>query len=119
MEQYPEQLSGIFLSGIFQALADPTRRAVLRRLGQGPASIGELAKPFDMALPSFMKHIHLLEKSGWIHTRKEGRVRTCVLEKKPLAAAESWLSEQRALWEGRTDRLELFVTASRPKEKPE
>ncbi|MET0402324.1 MAG: metalloregulator ArsR/SmtB family transcription factor [Cystobacter sp.] len=114
MEQYPEQLSGIF-----QALADPTRRAVLRRLGDGPASISELAKPFDMALPSFMKHIQLLEASGWIHTRKAGRVRTCVLEKKPLAAAESWLSEQRALWESRTDRLEMFVTASRNKEKPE
>jgi DNA-binding transcriptional ArsR family regulator len=112
MAQYSEQLNGIF-----QALADPTRRAVLGRLGQGPASIGELAKPFDMALPSFMKHIHVLEDSGWIRTRKAGRVRTCALEKKPLAAVEAWLSAQRALWEGRTDRLELFVTASRKKDK--
>lgn len=113
MEQYPEQLSGIF-----QALADPTRRAVLRRLGSGPASISELAAPFDMALPSFMKHIHLLEESGWIQTRKEGRVRTCALEKKPFATVEAWLSEQRALWEGRTDRLEQFVTSPQRKEKP-
>jgi DNA-binding transcriptional ArsR family regulator len=108
MEQYPEQLNGIF-----QALADPTRRAVLGRLGKGPASISELAKPFDMALPSFMKHIHFLEDSGWIHTRKEGRVRTCAIKKKPFAAVEGWLSAQRALWEGRTDRLERFVTTGK------
>ncbi|ATB30402.1 ArsR/SmtB family transcription factor [Melittangium boletus] len=113
MEQYSERLDGLF-----QAIADPTRRAVLKRLGKGPASISELAKPFDMALPSFMKHIHLLEDSGWIHTRKEGRVRTCVLDRKPFATVEAWLSEQRALWEGRTDRLEAFVTTQQ-KEEPE
>src|SRR5688572_28922822 len=72
MDQYHEQLNGVFL-----ALADPTRRAVLGRLGAGPASIGELAKPFDMALPSFMKHIRFLEQSGLIVTRKQGRVRNC------------------------------------------
>ncbi|HEV7371185.1 metalloregulator ArsR/SmtB family transcription factor [Arenibaculum sp.] len=114
MEQYHQQLDRVF-----QALADPTRRAVLGRLGQGPASISELAQPFDMALPSFMKHIHFLEDSGWIRTRKEGRVRTCSIEKKPFAAVEAWLSEQRALWEGRTDRLERFVAASQQQEKPE
>lgn len=112
MEQYPEQLNGIF-----QALADPTRRAVLGRLGKGPASISELARPFDMALPSFMKHIHLLEGSGLIRTRKEGRVRTCAIEKKPFAVVEAWLSTQRALWEGRTDRLEKFVTTARKEGK--
>jgi DNA-binding transcriptional ArsR family regulator len=100
------------LDGIFQALADPTRRAVLQRLSRGSASISELAEPFDMALPSFMKHIRLLEDSGWIQTRKEGRVRTCGLERKSLVAAEAWLSAQRALWEARTDRLEQFVTAA-------
>ncbi|NRD64524.1 helix-turn-helix transcriptional regulator [Corallococcus exiguus] len=111
MEKHPETLNGIF-----QALADPTRRAVIARLGKGPASISDLAKPFDMALPSFMKHIHFLEGSGLIRTHKEGRVRTCALEKKPFAAVESWLSAQRALWEARTDRLEQFVTATSPKE---
>jgi DNA-binding transcriptional ArsR family regulator len=105
MDQYREQLDGIFL-----ALADPTRRAVLGRLGAGPASISELAKPFDMALPSFMKHIRFLEESGLIVTRKEGRVRSCALEKKRFALVDSWLAEQRAIWEGRTDRLALFVT---------
>ena len=99
------------LDGIFQALADPTRRAVLSMLGAGPASISELAKPFAMALPSFMKHIHLLEGSGLILTRKQGRVRTCAIEKNQFALVENWLSAQRAIWEGRTDRLEQFVTA--------
>ena len=105
MEQYPDQLNGIF-----SALADPTRRAVLGRLGRGPASVTDLAKPFDMALPSFMKHIHLLEHSGLIRTEKRGRVRTCAIEKRRLAMVETWLSEQRAVWEARTDRLEKFVT---------
>jgi len=111
MAKYPQ------LNGVFQALADPTRRAVLGRLGQGPASISELAKPFDMALPSFMKHIHFLEESGWIQTRKEGRVRTCVIEKKSFAVVDAWLSEQRDIWESRTDRLEHFVTTTHEKEQ--
>ncbi|MCS5734124.1 ArsR/SmtB family transcription factor [Herbiconiux daphne] len=105
MAQYSDRLDGIF-----QALSDPTRRAVLRRLGAGPASVGELAEPFDMALPSFLKHIRSLEASGCIRTRKLGRVRVCAIEKKAFTAVESWLSAERAVWEGRTDRLEAFVT---------
>ncbi len=104
MERYTERLDGIF-----QALADPTRRAVLGRLARGPASISELAQPFDMALPSFMKHIRSLEQSGWIATRKRGRVRTCALERKTFAAADAWLSAQRAVWEARFDRLDALV----------
>ncbi|NMN97208.1 ArsR/SmtB family transcription factor [Antrihabitans stalactiti] len=104
MAQYSQDLNGVF-----QALADPTRRSVLGRLGQGPASISELAKPFDMALPSFMKHIHQLEDSGWIRTEKTGRVRTCVIERTSFDVVEAWLSEQRDIWERRTDRLEQFV----------
>ncbi|WP_106396556.1 ArsR/SmtB family transcription factor [Actinocorallia populi] len=98
------------LDTVFQALADPTRRAVLGRLGSGPASVGELAAPFDMALPSFMKHIRHLEDAGLITTRKTGRVRTCTLEKESFGVVEAWLVEQRNIWEGRTDRLEQFVT---------
>jgi DNA-binding transcriptional ArsR family regulator len=98
------------LDETFHALSDPTRRAVLSRLGAGPASVGELAEPFDMALPSFMKHIRQLESSGWIRTRKAGRVRTCTLERRPFTAVEGWLDEQRRIWEERTDRLERFVT---------
>jgi DNA-binding transcriptional ArsR family regulator len=112
MDQYQEQLDDLF-----QALADPTRRAVLGRLGSGPAAVSELAQPFDMALPSFMKHIHLLESVGLIRTRKEGRVRTCTLEKETFAVVESWLDRQRAIWEGRTDRLEQFVLNAQAQEK--
>lgn len=104
MEQYHQPLDGLF-----HALADPTRRAVLGRLGRGPASVGELARPFAMALPSFMKHIRLLEASGWIRTRKDGRVRTCMIEKQAFAAAEAWLCEQRALWAARFDRLDALL----------
>jgi len=106
------------LTGIFQALADPTRRAVLGRLGHGPASISDLAKPFDMALPSFMKHIRLLEESGLINTHKQGRIRTCTIERKSFAMVEDWLSTQRALWEGRTDRLEHFVITREKEQSP-
>lgn len=105
MDQYQQQLDLTF-----QALADPTRRAVLRQLGKGPASVSSLAEPFGMALPSFMKHIRFLEGSGFIRTRKDGRVRTCVIDKAQFAVIDSWLAEQRALWEARTDRLEQFVT---------
>lgn len=104
MAQYSQTLDGVF-----QALADPTRRAVLGRLGRGPASITELARPFDMTLPSFMKHIHMLEDSGWIRTRKTGRVRTCVIEKASLDVATSWLSEQRE--------IEQFVIAQEEGQK--
>jgi DNA-binding transcriptional ArsR family regulator len=114
MAQYSSQLDGVF-----QAVADPTRRAVLGRLGTGPASIGELAAPFNMALPSFMKHIRYLENTGWIRTRKTGRVRTCTLEKKSFDVIETWLSDQRSIWEGRTDRLERFVTTTNDKETSE
>ena len=105
------------LDDVFQALADPTRRAVLSRLGTGPATVSELARPFDMALPSFMKHIRLLEKSGWVRTRKIGRVRTCTIDETSFAAVDGWLAAQRELWEGRTDRLEKFVTATHTLEK--
>jgi DNA-binding transcriptional ArsR family regulator len=110
------------LDGVFQAVSDPTRRAVLGRLGSGPASIGELATPFDMALPSFMKHIGQLERTGLIRTRKTGRVRVCTIERDTFTLIEGWLSEQRSIWEGRTDRLEQFVTSPSPrhdKETPE
>ena len=102
---------------MFQALADPARRQMVERLSRSPASVSELAKPFDMALPSFLKHIRFLEDSGWIRTHKSGRVRMCVIETASFDVVEVWLSEQRALWKGRTDRLEQFVTGK--KEKPE
>lgn len=98
------------LDEVFAALADPTRRAVVGALGRGPASVGELAQTASMTLPSFMKHVRTLERSGLIHTAKSGRVRTCTLAHERLSIVEGWLAEQRAVWEGRTDRLEQFVT---------
>lgn len=97
------------LDTAFHALSDPTRRAVVSRLLRGPAPVKELAKPFEMGLPSFMKHLKVLETSGLIASEKVGRVRTCRVKTEQLAAAESWLSEQRALWEARADRLAEYV----------
>jgi DNA-binding transcriptional ArsR family regulator len=108
MAQYSAQLDGLFV-----ALADPTRRAVVQHLGQGPTSVGDLARKFPMTLPSFMKHVQTLESSGLIRTTKSGRVRTCRLNRKRLALIDDWLAEQRRVWEGRTDRLEHFVTTSK------
>jgi DNA-binding transcriptional ArsR family regulator len=104
------------LDEVFVALADPTRREVVRRLGRGPVSVGELARPFPITLPSFMKHVRTLESSGLIRTAKSGRVRTCTLNRERLALLDDWLAEQRLVWEGRTDRLESFLTD--PQETP-
>lgn len=97
------------LDRIFAALADPTRREIVMRLCDGEASVGELAEPFDMALPSFMKHIHVLETSGLVRSEKSGRVRTCRLSPDALLGAEDWFQQQRAAWEARLDRFEAYV----------
>ena len=94
---------------VFGALADPTRRAVVQRLGHGPASVSDLAVAFPITLPSFMKHVQTLESSGLIRTRKSGRVRICELDRDRLALVDGWLAQQRRIWEERTDRLERFV----------
>ena len=97
------------LTQIFQALTDPTRRAVLERLTRGPAAVSELAQPFKMALPSFVQHLGVLEDCGLVRSRKAGRVRTYTLAPQPLEAAEHWLSAQRAHWERRLDALDEFL----------
>ncbi|MGY3233979.1 MULTISPECIES: ArsR/SmtB family transcription factor [unclassified Bradyrhizobium] len=97
------------LDQVFAALADPTRRAIVMRLCAGEASVGELAGPFDMALPSLMKHIHVLETCGLVLSEKEGRVRTCRLSPDALLSAEDWFQHQRAIWEARLDRFEAYV----------
>lgn len=97
------------LPEVFYALGDPTRMAIVGQLGRGPASVTALAAPFPMALPSFMKHLSVLERSGVIRSHKLGRVRTCELVPKVLTQAQAWLAEQRALWEARTDRMATFV----------
>jgi DNA-binding transcriptional ArsR family regulator len=97
------------LTEVFYALADPTRRAIVGVLGRGPASVSALAAPFEMALPSFMKHLSVLERSGVIRSNKVGRVRTCELRPKTLSRAEQWMAGQRAAWEARADRMAAFV----------
>ena len=97
------------LGRVFQALADPTRRAVLERLAGGPTAMSELAQPFDMALPSFAQHLDVLEDCGLVRSRKEGRVRTYELSPQPLKAVEGWLARQRTLWTRRLDQLDDYV----------
>lgn len=104
------------LGNVFQALADPTRRAVIQRLGTGPASTKELAEPFKMALPSFMQHLTTLENSGLIASKKIGRIRTWQIDEEKLDAVETWMREQRMLWEARTDRFANYVEALYEKE---
>ncbi len=106
------------LDRLFQALSDPTRRAVLARLSAGPLSAGELAEPFDMALPSFMEHIRKLEDGGLIETRKRGRVRICALKPGALVPVRDWIEEQRKLWDARLDSLEDYL-ANLMKERKE
>lgn len=107
------------LDDTFRALADPTRRAVVQALGKGPASVSELARPFEMALPSFLQHLKVLEDCGLVSTRKSGRVRTCTLRTEPLAAAEGWLEAQRTLWTKRLDQLDRLVLALKDQEENE
>ncbi|HKJ60590.1 MAG TPA: metalloregulator ArsR/SmtB family transcription factor [Hyphomicrobiales bacterium] len=97
------------LDPVFHALADPTRRAVLQRLGKGPATVSELARPFDMALPSFLQHLRVLEAGGLIRSKKAGRVRTCEIDMTPLTRAENWLAENRAMWVASFERLGEFL----------
>src|SRR4051812_11557110 len=99
------------LDRVFHALADPTRRAVLRRLSRGTAPVSELAEPFAMALPSFLQHLKVLEGSELVRSRKDGRVRTYELAPQPLEAAEAWMVEQRAVWERRLDQLDQFLVS--------
>lgn len=93
----------------FRALADPTRRAVVARLTHGPASVSDLAAPFEMSMPSFLQHLRVLEECGVIGSSKRGRIRTCRLESARLRVAEDWLSTQRSEWERRVDRLAEFA----------
>ena len=97
------------LNSTFHALADPTRRAVVASLVKSSASVKELAKPFEMGLPSFMKHLKVLEDSGLVVSAKSGRVRTCEIRFEQLKTVESWLQEQQKIWEGRTSRLAAYA----------
>ena len=90
---------------------------MLARLSRGPASVSELAKPLAISLPAVLQHLQMLEASGMVKSEKKGRVRTCRIEPKAFGAAEGWIAEQRALWEGRLDRLEEFLEVMKNEEK--
>lgn len=97
------------LNMAFSALADPTRRAIVSRLCDGPASVSELSEPFDIALPTLLKHVRVLEKSGLVSSEKVGRVRTCKIIPGALRVSDEWLRQHILLWESRLDRMELHI----------
>lgn len=97
------------LDRAFSALADPTRRAIVSRLCEGPRTVSELSEPFEIALPSLLKHVRVLEQSGLISSEKSGRIRTCRVERHALQATEAWLHRHVSAWEKRLDRLEAHV----------
>ncbi len=105
------------IDDVFRALADPTRRRVVERLSESPASVSELAAPFEMALPSFVQHLGVLEGCGLVRSEKHGRVRTYHLEPTRLEIADDWLSRQRTLWERRLDQLDAYLQQMQ-KEEP-
>jgi DNA-binding transcriptional ArsR family regulator len=102
---------------MFHALADPTRRLIVERLTRGPATVSDLARPFDMTLPAVVQHLRVLEAGGLVTSEKLGRVRTCRVEPAALRTAERWISERRTAWEARLDRLGEYL-AQHPGPEP-
>lgn len=97
------------LSLTFHALSDPTRRAILSRLSSGPASVNELAAPFDMSLPAVSKHLKVLERAQLIKRGREAQWRPCELKAEPLKEVDTWIGQYRAMWEARFDRLDEYL----------
>ena len=104
------------IDNVFRALADPTRRAIIERLADSPASVSELAAPFEMSLPAIYQHLQMLRDAGLVRTTKTGRIRNCRLEVRMLRGVEDWLSERRTMWERRFDALAKHL--ARDKVKP-
>lgn len=102
---------------VFQALSDPTRRALVDQLAHGPASVSELAAPLPISLPAVHQHLQVLQDCGLVRTEKAGRVRTCHLELTMLNTAQTWIQARKAMWERRLDRLDAFL-ATLPPEQP-
>jgi len=90
---------------VFHALGDPTRRAILEKLGHGPVTVSHLAEPLGLTLAAVVQHVQILEDSGLVQTEKVGRVRTCRIEPKGLSVAEQWIHDRRTMWERKLDRL--------------
>lgn len=98
------------LSLTFAALADPTRRAILQRLAEGDATVGQLAEPFDLTLPAISKHVTVLERAGLVAKSKNRQMRECRITAEPLRNATSWLQEYRRHWEANLDQLDAYLT---------
>ena len=97
------------LDACFSALADPTRRAVVEQLARGPATVSELAAPHPIALPTFMRHLGVLEACGLVRSEKKGRVRTCYIDPSPMLEVQGWMEWQRVIWERRLDQLDQMA----------
>jgi DNA-binding transcriptional ArsR family regulator len=107
------------LDALFQALADPSRRAMVDRLTYGPASVSELAHPLAMSLPGVVQHLHVLEASGLVRTEKLGRVRTCTVQPAALRAAEQWVADRRTFWEQSLERLGELLAEEHDQDQPQ
>jgi DNA-binding transcriptional ArsR family regulator len=105
------------LSEIFSALADPTRRAILARLAEGPATVGDLAEPFALSLPTVSRHIAALEKAGLVRKTRRGQERVVELESARLRDAEEWIAEYRRFFESRFDALARQLGRDRPSDQ--
>jgi DNA-binding transcriptional ArsR family regulator len=109
-------LQAAVVDDVFYALSNSTRRKVLERLSAGPATVTELAAPFDMKLPSFVQHLSVIEQSRLVKSRKRGRVRTYEIAPERFKVAEGWLAERRRMWESRFDRFDEYVKQLKEKE---
>jgi DNA-binding transcriptional ArsR family regulator len=90
---------------VFHALGDPSRRAIMEKLSEGPISVSRLAEPLAITLAAVVQHLQVLEDSGLVQTEKVGRVRTCRIEPAGLSVAEQWINDRRSIWDRRFDRL--------------
>ena len=111
-----EMVQSAAADDVFHALSNPTRRKVLERLSVGPATVSELAAPFDMQLPSFVQHLSVLERSRLVKSKKRGRVRTYEIAPERFAVVEDWLTARRQMWEARLDRFDEYVKRLKEKE---
>jgi DNA-binding transcriptional ArsR family regulator len=109
LKHYEPTPTGAEIDLLFQALADPSRRAMVDRLIRGPASVSELAAPLEMSLPAVVQHLHVLQTSGLVRSEKLGRVRTCSIQPTALRAAEQWIADRRTAWEQSLDRLGEYL----------
>jgi DNA-binding transcriptional ArsR family regulator len=105
------------LSTTFAALADPTRRAILARLAVGEATVGELAKPFDMSLPGVSKHLKVLQRAGLVVQGRDAQWRPCQLRPEPLRDVSVWVDQYRRIWEGRLDRMDALLRELQPQQQ--